>query len=248
VPYVPGRGFDRHQWDIPGHYWNFVRGRDFMDRRIDRWIVPAERNMTLVRRTELKVSVSERDRRVVNDGLDLDVVQRQTSRTIERATLKDATRPGPAREEGRDLVISRPVIRHNEAARPRQALDEQRAEREINSERSSRIYRRPARDEEEVVREEHDLERQLMRESQETEIGVVRRRAEEEKAKVQDQVGKKKVEDQAEARVSELKKSHEQEKIELEKRQKSEEEKARKAPAKKAPVRKKDERSPAVVD
>ena len=41
---------------------------------------------------------------------------------------------------------------------------------------------------------------------------------------------KRKVEDQASGRVSELKKRHEQEKAELEKRQKTEETKVRKAP------------------
>jgi hypothetical protein len=239
VRFVPGRGFGSRQWDIPGHYWNFVRGRDFMDRKIDRWVLPVERNMTLINRTDFAVNISERDRRVVNEGIDLDLVRRQTSRTVDRYTLKDATRPGAAREEGRELVVSRPQIRPNETAKPRRVLEEDRAERELNSETSGRIYRRAVRNEEQIIREDHEQERQLMEESQETELSVIRRRAEEQRARVENPVEKKKVDEQTAARLSELKNKYAQEKADLEKRQKAEEEKAKKVPVKKAPVRRK---------
>ncbi len=231
--YVPGRGFPPgHRWDIPGHYWNFARGRDFMDRTVDRWVLPGERNATLIDRTRLAVNIGERDGRIFDDGVDVEEVRRQTGRTVDRLTLKDATRPGSAQEKGSELVVSRPAVRQNDAAKPRQVVDQAKAEKDLSGESSSRIYRRAPRNEDEAVREAHDQERQLMKESQESEIGVVRRRAEEDKTKVQDPAEKKKVEEQTTTRVSELKKKHEQEKAELEKRQKAEEEKAKKAPVK----------------
>jgi len=238
IDYIPGRGFGRHDWNIPYDHWNFVRGRNFMDRSVDRWVLPIERNRTIVDRTEFGVSITERDRRVINDGIDPDIIRRHTERPVERLTLKDATRPGVEREEGTDLVISKPVIRRNEAAKPKEVLDQERAEREINSESRSRIYRRTPRNEEEILRQDHDQERQLMRESQESEIQEARRRAEQEKAKVQNPVEKKKVDDQAATRVSELRKRHEQEKAELAKRQKTEEDKT-----KRPPVRRKTEKT-----
>jgi hypothetical protein len=234
--FIPGRGFGRRQWDIPGHYWNFVRGRDFMDRRIDRWVLPLERNTTIIAFTRFDVNINERDRRVVNDGVDVDWVRRETNTRIDRFNLKDSTRPGQDREEGRDLVVSRPQIRRNEAAKPKQVLDQDTAERQLNSETSGRIYRRPARNEEQVIREDHDQERRLLKESQETEIGVIRRRAEEEKTKVQNPAEKKKVDEEATSRVAELRKKHEQEKAEMEKRQKAEEEKTKKPPVKRKTV------------
>jgi hypothetical protein len=233
--FFPGRGFGRRQWDIPGDSWCFVRGRDFMDRRIDRWVLPRERNMTLVDRTELGVNISERDRRVVNEGLDPDLVRRQVNRPVDRLTLKDSTRPGMAREEGGDLIISKPVVRRNEAAKPKEVLDQSAAEKELNSETSSRIRRNVTQNEAQIVREDHEQERQLMKESQESEVSVVRRRAEEEKAKVRNPVEKKKV-DEAASQVSELKRKHEQEKAEMEKRQKAEEEKAKRPPVKRKTV------------
>lgn len=230
---MPGRGFPPgHRWDIPGHYWNFARGRDFMEGTIDRWVLPGERNTSLIDRTRFEVNIAERDGRIVDDGVDVEEVRRQTGRTVERLTLKDATRPGPAREEGSDLIVSRPTVRRNDEAKPRQVVDQAKAEKDLSGESSSRIYRRAPRNEDEAVREAHDQERQLMKESQESEIGVIRRRAEEDKTKIQNPAEKKKVDDQAATRVSELKKKHEQEKAELEKRQKAEDEKAKKAPVK----------------
>jgi hypothetical protein len=228
--FVPGRGFGRRQWDIPGRYWNFVRGRDFMDRTIDRWVLPVERNMTIIDLTRFEVNINERDRRIVNDGVDPDLVRRQTNRTIDRYTLKDSTRPGLAREEGQDLVVSKPVVRRNETAKPKQVVDQAKAEKELSGETTSRIYRRTPRREDEILREDHLNEQQLLKDSQETELTEVQRKAEEEKAKVQTPVEKKKVEEQATSRVSDLKKRHEQEKAELEKRQKTEEKKVQKTP------------------
>jgi hypothetical protein len=228
--YFPGRGFGRNQWDIPGHSWNFVRGRDFMDRRVDRWVLPVERNTTIINMTRFEVNINERDRRVFDDGVDVDQVRRWTNKSVDRFTLKDSTRPGPAREEGSDLVVTKPVIRRNEAAKPKQVLDQTAAEKQLGRESSSRIYSRATRNEEEIVREEHDQERVLMKDSQQTEINEVRRRAQQDEAKIQSPAEKRKVEEQSAARVAELKKKHDQEKTELEKRQKVEEDKAKRVP------------------
>jgi hypothetical protein len=228
--FVPGSGFGRRQWNIPDHDWNFVRGRDFMDRTVDRWILPIERNRTIVNMTDFDVRINERDRRIVNDGVDPDIVRRQTNRSVDKYTLKDATRPGMEREEGRDLVISKPVIRRNEAAKPKAVVDQAKAEQELSGETSGRIYRRPARNEEAALREQHDKEQRLLRESQESELSEVQKKADAEKAQVRNPVEKRKVEEQAATRVSELKKKHEQEKAELAKRQKAEEDKTKRNP------------------
>jgi hypothetical protein len=241
--YYPGRGFGRSRWDIPGNYWNFVRGRDFMDRRVDRWVLPSERNVTIINMTRFEVNIDERDRHVFDRGVDLDTVQRWTNRPVPRYSLKDSTRPGPAREQGTDLVVTRPAIKRNEAARPKRLVDQATAERQLNSETGGRLYRRAAGNEEEVVRREHDQERTLMRESQQAEIGEVERQAKQDEAKVRNPVERRKVEEQTKARIDELKKKHDQEKAELEKRQKAEADKA-----KRAPVRRKVEPDKRVIE
>jgi Family of unknown function (DUF6600) len=237
VDFVPGRGFGRHQWDIPHDQWCFVSGRYFLDGSLDRRILPIERNLTIINMTVFNVNIDYRDRRVYNEGVDVEHVRRLTSRTVvDRLSLKDSNRPGEAREQGHDLVVFKPEIKKNETARPRRVIDEDKAERQLATEQTGRVYRRVPRSESESLREDHDQEVRLLRESQETDLRVIRREAEDEKAKVQNPEEKQKVEARTNSRIAELQKKHEQEKAELEKRQKAEEEKAR---AKKAPVKKK---------
>ncbi len=228
-----GRGFGSHRWDIPERHWNFVNGRYFMDRSLDLRVLPVERNRTIVNMTDLRINIESRDRRVVNDGVDLDTVRRMTLREVDRYTLKDPKRTGEEREEGREIVLSRPDFKKNETAKPREVLDPDRAERRLESEQTGRVYRRDDRNEQDVAREDHDQERWLMRDSQETELKEVRRKAEDEKAKVQNPVEKRKVDEQASTRIGELKRKHDQEKADLEKRQKEEKEKAKKVPVRK---------------
>lgn len=235
VEFVPGRGFGRHAWNIPGHHWNFVRGRYFMDRTLDRWILPIERNLTIVNMTSLTVNIEPRDERVVNRGVDIDQIRRLTGREVEKYSLRESTRPGDARDDGRDLVVSKPVVKPNETARPKQVVDQDAAERRLGGDTGGRVYRTVPRNEEETLREDHAKEQWLMRESQESELNEVRRKVEDERLKNANPAEKKKIEELSGSRLAELKKKHETEKAELEKRQKEE---AAKAKGKKAPVRK----------
>ncbi len=235
--FVPGRGFGRRQWDIPYSHWSFVSGRYFLDGGLDRRILPVERNPTIINMTVLNVNIDTRDRRVYNEGVDIDRVRRLTDRTVvDRLSLRDSNRPGEAREQGRELVVFKPEIAKSDTARPRRVVDESKAARQLQTEETGRVFRRVPRSESEALREDHDQELRLMRESQATDLRVVRREAEDEKAKVQNPEEKRRVEDRTATRVAELQKKHEQEKAELEKRQKAEEEKAR---VKKAPLKRK---------
>ncbi|MCK7482543.1 MAG: hypothetical protein M0C28_39560 [Candidatus Moduliflexus flocculans] len=57
IDFVPGRGFGNPRWDFPGDHWCFVHGRYFMDRTLDRRILPIERNLTIVNMTSLRVNI-----------------------------------------------------------------------------------------------------------------------------------------------------------------------------------------------
>jgi hypothetical protein len=230
IAYVPGRGFGQTRWDIPGRYWSFVRGRDFMDRHVNRWILPVERNVTIINLTRFEVNIDEHDRHIFDRGVDTRTVERWSGRPVSVYTLKDAGKPGPSRLEGADLIVAKPVIKRNEAARPKRAIDEAAAQRELDAGTGSRVYRQTSGNEEESVRRAHDQERTLMKESQQAEINEVQRKAKEDEAKVRNPVEKRKVQAQASARVAELKKRHDQEKADLEKRQKAEKDKAKTNP------------------
>jgi hypothetical protein len=233
VDFIPGRGFGRHQWDIPGNYWNFVRGRDFMDSSLDRWILPVERNVTIVNMTVFNVNVNVRDNRVFNDGVDIEHVRRLTNKVVDRYSLKAAPRAGEDRLEGRDLVLSKPDIVRNDAAKPKQYIAQEKAAEEIDNERAGRMTGRVPRDEGAALRQAHEQETKLMQESQASEVNDIRRKADEEKAKIQAPAEKQKVDGQVRSKIAELKKKHEEEKAAMTERQKAEEAKTKKAPVRK---------------
>ena len=233
VDFNPGRGFGRRDWDIPGHHWNFVRGRDFMDRSLDNWILPVERNVTIINNTIINVNVNVRDNRVINDGVDVDQVRRWTNRTVDKYALKEAPRAGEQRVEGNDMIIYKPKISRNEASKPKQVIDQERAPEQVDSDPGVRIYRRVPRAEDAALRQAHEQEAKLMQESQDTEVNEIRRKANDEKAKIQNPAEKQKVDGQVKSRIAELKQKHEEEKAELTERQKAEEAKTKKAPVKK---------------
>jgi hypothetical protein len=136
IDFVPGRGYGRRDWDIPGHHWNFVHGRYFLDRSLDRRLLPIERNVTIIGLTKVNVNIGYRGDRVHNDGVDVEYVRRLTNRPVERLALRDSNRAGEVREEGQDLIINRPQIKKSETARPRQVLDQDKAERQLSTEQS----------------------------------------------------------------------------------------------------------------
>jgi hypothetical protein len=233
VDFIPGRGFGRHQWDIPGHHWNFVRGRDFMDRSLDRWIMPVERNVTIINTTIINVNVNVRDNKVVNDGVDVDKVHQWTNRTVDKYALKESSRAGEQRVEGNDVIISKPKVSRNEASKPKQVIEQDKAAEQVDGEQGVSIFRRVPRDESAALRQAHDQETKLMQESQESEVNEIRRKADDEKAKIQNPAEKLKVDGQVKSKIAELKKKHEQEKAEMTERQKAEEAKTKKAPVRK---------------
>jgi hypothetical protein len=233
VDFHPGRGFGRRDWDIPGHHWNFVRGRDFMYRSLDNWILPVERNVTIVSLTVFNVNVIIRDSRVFNEGVDIEHVHRQTNKVVDKYALKEAPRAGEQRVEGNDVIIYKPKISRNEASKPKQVIDQEKAPEQVDSDPGVRIYRRVPRAEDAALRQAHEQEAKRMRESQDSEVDEIRRKADEEKAKIQNPAEKQKVDGQVKSRIAQLKQKHEGEKAEMTERQKAEETKTKKAPVRK---------------
>lgn len=235
--FIPGRGVGRRDWRIPNNYWIFVPGRSFMDRSLDRWVLPYERNTTIINLTVMNVDISVRNNRVVNEGLGLDHARRETNTVITRHALKDAGRPEDVRVVGQDVVVYRPEVARNEAARPKQVIDRAKAEEQVDAERSGRILQRAPAERDTILRETHEQEKKLMEESQELEVSEIRRRAAEDMKTARNPEARQKMEEQVKTRVGELRKKHQDEKADLAKRQKDEEEKAKKPPAS---IRKKD--------
>ena len=219
--------------DIPDYSWLFLDGRYFLDSDLRRWVLPYERNITIIRLTSLKSNIVSRDDRVVNEGIDIEEIRRATRSGVETLELRDARRPGPSRVGAGEVEIYRPTIEKNDDAKPRRVLDKSEASEELRSRPLRGAKDRVLLSEADELKEDQRDERRLLERSQEEEMNLIKRKAEEEVRKAPGEPEKKKAESESKVKIDELQKRHAAEKEELEKRHKAEEDKVKKSPVKK---------------
>jgi hypothetical protein len=214
-------GFRFRDHDIPGHYWHFLDGRHFLDDDFDRYIIPYERNRTVINLTSLKGNIRVRNDRVVNEGLEPDEVRRVVRREVTRYELRDARRPEDARVQGGEVLIYKPKVNPNESAKPKSSIGRSEAERQVTQGRLRGSLLKPSPDEETLNRD-HERENLVLQETQEEEVYEIRRQVEEDKRVARSEDEKKKIDEEAKVKLTEVRKRHEDEKKEVTQRQKEE--------------------------
>jgi len=223
--FIPGIGIRSSGFDIPTYYWIFVDGRNFWNDRLDRYVIPYERNMTIINYTVININIRSRGDRVYNEGFDPDEAWRLTRRQVTKYRLRDPGRPGASRVERDEVIIHKPVLTPNRLARPKTVLGQDEAGDAIAGDVVD----------ESSIGEKQVRDRRLLEESQDEEITVIRRKVDQDKKLARTSEEKQKIDRELETKVSELRKKHETEKVDLEKRQKQDEDKV-----KKGKLRKKD--------
>jgi hypothetical protein len=232
APLPPGVAFSAQygigsgMYDVPDYAWIFIDGRYFLDERLDRWVLPYERNITIFNFASVRAGIRAHGGRAYDDGVDLDHVRRMTRRNIDVFELRDANRPGYPRVESRDVVIHRPTLSPNQLARPKKFVRKDVEVQDIEG---------GADEDETTLRNEHDRQLKLLEESQKIEINSIRRKIDEDKNRAVNTGERTKIEEEYTAKVADLKKKHDTEKVSLTERQKREADKA-----KKGRIRKKD--------
>ena len=235
APLPPGDDFDLRfgyrgrDFLIPGHSWCFVRGIEFMDPRLDRWIVPPERNIAIINYTHIDVNILVRDHRVFNQGVDRDFVRRQTNRVVEPYQLRDARRPSEGRIGAQDVALFRPSLRPNPEARPKEVLSpSQAAARRLTSvARTGGYVGAGPQGEEAAVRQQHLDEMQRLRQDQQAEIRAIQQKAAADRAALRTPEERQRADATAKARIAEAQKGHQAEQAKMAERHKTEEKQAR---------------------
>ncbi len=218
-------GFRRRNFNIPGDYWCFVRGQQFMDPRLDRWIVPRERNVSIINDTRMDVNIHVRDNRVFNDGVDANYVQQRTNRTVERYALTDARRPGEAQIGARSVSVYRPTFRPSQNARPRQVMSPDQAA--ARRSQSSRPAAGAGLDEELAVRQQHQVEMQRLNEDQQAEVRTIQQKADAERSALRTPAERERAAAATKSRLADVQKRQAGEKAQMAQRHKTEEDQAR---------------------
>ncbi len=125
-----GITFGRH-WVAPVHYWNFVPCGNFSSVHVVNYVQSPDVTRRIIGRTRSAGSVRSVDRRIVNDGIGLDRIERRSREKIRKVEVVERDSPGEEtllRKNNRDRIeVYRPgaielrkegVARHREAQRP----------------------------------------------------------------------------------------------------------------------------------
>jgi hypothetical protein len=240
APLPPGDDFDirfgfrRRDFNIPGHYWCFVRGQEFMESRLDRWIVPPERNVAIINYTHIDVNINVRNNRVFNQGVDRDFVRRQTNRDVELHQLRDARRPDQGQVGLKDVSLFRPNLRQNPGGKPKEVVSpSQAADRRLTSvARTGGFAGAAGQDQEAAVRQQHQQEMQRLRQDQQAEVRAIQQKAAADRAALRTPAERQKADTAAKAKIASVQKNHQAETSKMADRHKAEEEQVRKAKGK----------------
>ncbi|MCX6564750.1 MAG: hypothetical protein NTU60_14285 [Candidatus Aminicenantes bacterium] len=227
IEFSLGYGFSSREFDVPHHHWIFVESRYFMDRRLDSYIFPFERNLTVIRYTELHQNIVVRNNRVFNEGIDVDTVRRATRQRISRQTIEDDRRPGPVRDELNRVRIYRPDIKESKESAPKRFVSRDEARKDLDQ---AKIWdpKTPQGEDTSVIRKKFDQETRVMERSHLEDLRRLRDKYDVQENGVRDPSEKNKIKKERDVAVEDLKKRHDQERRALSERQQKDEEQVKK--------------------
>ena len=216
VEFSFGMNFNSLSIDIPLNFWVFIQGSHFQDRYLNPYVLPFERNQTIVNYTSMHNNIYTRNDRIINEGIGVDEVHRITGRAVPRYGLQDAQQPGRTRVVGQEVQIFRPAIRKNEAAKPKIYLNKDQARQELAP---ARVFdprgQQAIKTEAAAVEKRQIEEKRLLEISQAQEIKSMQQKRDEEARKLGNASEKARVNKDFEAKISDLKKNHAVEKQQL---------------------------------
>lgn len=244
VEFVFGVGIRTLPYPIPDTFWVFVDGRYFMDSGIYRYVLPVERNYTIVRTTVTKTNILDRNRVIMNEGIDVETVSLLTKTKVSKYEVFDSKTPRAATVRVGEIQIYRPRVRENESASPRTVLEAEEAKEAITRSKIEKAED-TSRGIEARLKEEQIREIERMKESQEEEVKRIIKSKEKEEGEAKTSEEKRVVEDKYASKIGEVKKKHETEKSLIKQRHEKEEKKAEEVKTKtKKTVKKNEQKEP----
>jgi len=224
VPFVPGTGLVFGSITIPHRYWVFMQGRYFNQYNINYYILPYERNITIINLTVQKTSLQMRDNRVYNEGLDVNFVERVTKTRVRKYELQQKNTAGPTRLVGDRVTVYNPKFSKDEAVRPERILNKQEAEERVER----RINNRIKDLKESEIEKRHRQEMERIETTQHREVIEVREKMEQEEAKVRSQAEKARIEREYKQKIEKIRETHSTENKKIKERHEKETKKVKK--------------------
>ncbi|MGE5343365.1 MAG: DUF6600 domain-containing protein [Candidatus Omnitrophota bacterium] len=204
APFEPGMNLD-----IPWSYWLFVTSRHFTDRDVQSRVLPAERNPAIISKTTPHTGIVVRNNEIINEGISRDEAQRITRKTIPQYNLRNIPNPGHTRIRGNEVEIFRPMVRKDEAVKPKTIVNRDEIRQRMVGSNASGPH--PPNIDVSTIRKQQNQERRLLQESHNQEIKSMnqRRTAEEKQAATDNE--RQRIRQDYNNRVQELQRLHQQE-------------------------------------
>ena len=234
VKFEIGIGLTSLPYSLPLNFWVFVEGPYFLNPNIHRYILPYERNLTIINFTVRQTNIIVRNQRVINQGLDVNFVSQITREKITPYELREIRKPQLSRVQLKRVEIYKPVVTKKQMAKPKHFVEKQQAKEEISRISIKRTLRSEEPEFQKVdLRSLHQRQLELLEKSQQDEIKELEEQYVKKMKEVKSSSEKEKIEKEYKEKIAKLKKLHKTEKSKLEKRHKEEEKKVKKKKIKK---------------
>lgn len=240
VEFVFGVGIRILPYPIPDTLWVFVDGQYFLHSGIYSYVLPVERNYTIVRTTISKTNIMDRNRVILNQGIDVETVNQLTKTKVSKYEIVDSSDPQAAMVRSGEIQVHRPRIRENDRATPRTVLEVKEAKEAVTKSKMEPTAEDTSRKIESRLKEEQVREVERMQESQTEEVKRITRTKEKEAEKAKTTEEKKVVEKKYESQITEVKQKHKTEKTLIKQRHEKEEKKAKEVKSKTKKTEKKE--------
>jgi len=222
IEFRAGLDFTSFGVNFPFRFWIFIGASHFCDNNVFPYVLPYERNVTIINHTVIQSNFSWRGTRFINDGIKIETIQRLTRQEVPRYALQDARQPGRATITRNQVQLFRPSFKATSGARPKTFLNQDQARQEIGP---AKVFEHrqqpPTQSAESIVRQRQSQERKLMDESQAQELKAIDQQRTQEQRKVQAPADKTKIQQDYQAKRTDLAKQHQAEKQQLNQRHKT---------------------------
>ncbi len=204
-----GMNFTSLSINIPLNFWVFIQGPHFQDLNLNPYVLPFERNQTLVNYTSMHNNMYTSNNRIINEGFGVNAVRQITGRTVPTYALQNAQQPGRTRIVGQQVQVFRPSIQQNNAAKPKVFLNANQARQVLAP---AKVFdprgQQNINTEAAAVQKRQIQEKTLLQTSQAQEIKNMQLQRDQETRRVSNAAAKAKVNQVYSAKITDLKKSH----------------------------------------
>jgi hypothetical protein len=202
--------------------WVFIENRHFYNTLVMRYILPPERNLTFIHASQLRTDIRMRDDRIVNEGIDVDMVSDLTGRRISVHALRDATTAGPHETGPDEVTMYRPRVRQNRGAAPPDVVDPSEVGGRVLENRVKRSREASTQPVETELERLQELELERLKESQLREKQRQERQAAEAVKQARTRAERERIEKDNQERSQRINETQEKEKSRIKERHTSE--------------------------